>query len=77
MILSTEKTEYSVPADVQYVEDYGNRVGFYFNVNGQEMVSIMQEHVVQEHADLYWNIQPNKLHFFDYDTEMNVGYPEE
>lgn len=77
VVLSTEKTEYSVPVEVQYVEDYGNRVGFYFTVNGQEMVSIMQEHTITRHSELYWNIVPEKLHFFDYETEQNIGYPVE
>lgn len=78
VVLSNVSNEFSVPVKVQYVEDYGNRVGLYFSVNGVEVISIMQEkNVVTSGQEVYWNLSAEKLHFFDGETEKSLGYPEE
>ena len=68
-----------IDLNISYVEDYGNRTGYYFNVGGQEVISIMPERVpgvpgVDKEAR--WQVLDNKLHFFDADTTMSIGYPE-
>jgi sn-glycerol 3-phosphate transport system ATP-binding protein len=67
---------------ISYVEDYGNRTGYYFNIGGQEVISIMPERVLGlfgvPGADnaARWQVFDNKLHFFDADTTTSIGYPE-
>ncbi|WP_352418174.1 ABC transporter ATP-binding protein [Proteiniborus sp.] len=65
----------SIPVKVEYIEDYGNRVGFYFNIGEDEIISIMSENVISDNENVYWNIIPSKLHFFDAKTTKSIGYP--
>lgn len=75
--LTAEPEEGSVPVTVQYHEDYGSRVGYYFTVNGEELISIMRDDVLQGCRQAYWKPNPKALHFFDAKTEKNIGYPAE
>lgn len=74
--LLPEKEEGAVPVTVQYHEDYGSRVGYYFSVNGEDVISIMREDVLAGRTEAYWKPDMKKLHFFDAATEKNIGYPE-
>lgn len=75
IILSNTPGAFSIPVTVRYIEDYGNRVGFYFNLGEEEVISIMQENVFTKGETIYWNIDPAKLHFFDANTTKSIGYP--
>ena len=75
--LQSKPGENSVPVTVQYHEDYGSRVGYYFKINGEDVISIMREDVLHGCTEAYWNIEQTSLHFFDKNTEENIGYPEE
>jgi len=49
------------PCDrVQYHEDYGSRVGYYFTVNGTDVVSIMRDDILQGRSQVYWKVDPSK-----------------
>jgi len=76
IILSNTPGQYSIPVTVRYVEDYGNRVGFYFNIGDEEVISIMSEEGFLRGDTVYWNIDPAKLHFFDAETTNSIGYPK-
>ncbi len=75
--LSNIKTDSSIPVEVEYVEDYGNRIGFYFNMDNEEMISIMAENTISDSREVHWNITPESLHFFDGETTLSLGYPKE
>lgn len=77
MVLSRNKGEISIAVDVKYVEDYGNRVGYYIDLGDQEVISIMSENLFRTGDQIYWNVKPEKLHFFDGDTTQSIGYPSE
>ena len=66
-----------IPVTVQYHEDYGSRVGYYFTVNGTDVISIMRDDILQGGSQAYWKVDQHTLHFFDKATEANIGYPEE
>lgn len=73
--LSNTAGDISIPVKIEYIEDYGNRVGFYFNIGGEEMISIMSENIIFDTEKVYWNIDPSRLHFFDGKTTESIGYP--
>lgn len=75
IILSNTPGKYSVPVTVRYIEDYGNRIGFYFNFGEEEVISIMSEDTFTKGEKVYWNIDPAKLHFFNAETTDSIGYP--
>ena len=77
VLFSREKGPYSVKVNIHYVENYGNRVGFYTEIGGEELISIMPEDEFSKGEDVYWNILPEKLHFFDGETTQSIGYPDE
>ena len=77
VLFSREKGPYSVKVNIKYVENYGNRVGFYTEIDGEELISIMPEDEFSKGEDVYWNILPEKLHFFDRETTQSIGYPQE
>lgn len=76
IVLSAEPSEGAVPVSVQYHEDYGSRVGYYFTVNGKEVISIMPEDILNGCTQAFWKVDPKALHFFDAASGFNIGYPE-
>lgn len=74
--LSLEPGENKIPVHIQYHEDYGSRVGYYFTINGTDVISIMRDDVLQGRTDAYWDVPQEHLHFFNKDTEDNIGYPD-
>ncbi len=65
-----------IPVKIQYHEDYGSRVGYYFAINHADVISIMRDDVLAGQKEAYWSVDSEKLHFFDAATSMNIGYPE-
>lgn len=74
--LTKKASGLSVPITIKYVEDYGNRVGYYFDVNGQEIIGIIPEHRYEKGAHIHWRLNSRKWHFFDDTTERSLGYPQ-
>lgn len=50
---------------------------YYFTVNGTDVISIMRDDILQGRSQAYWKVDQHTLHFFDKETEANIGYPEE
>lgn len=48
---------------VQYHEDYGSRVGYYFTVNGTDVISIMRDDILQGRFQACWKVDQHTLHF--------------
>ena len=46
-------------------------------VNGTDVISIMRDDILQGRSQAYWKVDQHTLHFFDKETEANIGYPEE
>lgn len=67
----------SVRVTISYMEDYGNRVGYYFQLAGTEVVAIANEKDFELGDEMEWELQLPKLHFFDAKTTNTVGDPEE
>lgn len=76
VLFSREKGPYSVEVKVKYVENYGNRVGFYTDIGEEELISIMPEEEFKKNEKVYWNLIPEKLHYFDKETTLSIGYPK-
>lgn len=75
IVLSKKVSEVSVPVVVDYIEDYGNRLGVYFTVNDEELIATMDHGNFKENEEVYWNLDMSKLHFFAED-EQSIGYPQ-
>ncbi len=67
----------SMKAVVRYVEDYGNKYGIYFQINGVEMLAVSEGEVPAPDEMVYFEPNFDKVHFFDGTTTENLGYPKE
>lgn len=61
---------------VKYIEDYGNKIGVYFEIEGNEVIALVDEHIFQEGDEIYYKPNFEKIHLFNRETTMSIGYPE-
>lgn len=76
IVLSTEKKENALIGVVKYTEDYGNKAGIYFEINGQELIAVCEENVPASGETVYFTPDFSLIHLFDYETSKSIGYPE-
>ncbi|MGL4798714.1 MAG: ABC transporter ATP-binding protein [Cellulosilyticaceae bacterium] len=75
--LSACATPNTIEGTVKYIEDYGNRYAVYFEVEGEELIAMCDEQDFQAGDQVYFEIDPKKMHLFDDYTTESIGYPEE
>ena len=63
--------------EIDYIEDYGNKLGIYFSLEGQEIIAV-GEHIPGKSGDVV-SFLPDyeKLYIFDRETGESIGYPRE
>lgn len=74
--LEREKTDNMFVGTVKYVEEYGNRCGVYFDIEGNEVVAISDKTEFKPGNRVCFGLAADKIHVFDKQTTMNIGYPE-
>lgn len=74
--LASEPGDGKIPVTIQYHEDYGSRLGYYFTINGEDVISIMREDIVHGSTAAYWRVNEKDIHFFNKETGENIGYPD-
>ncbi len=69
-------TDGDCPMNIDYVENHGNKLCTAFKLNGEVCMatSDVTTHIT---ADTQLKIDWSKVHMFDCETTMNIGYPEE
>ena len=78
MTLLESAGEGGLKVGVKYVENYGNKLGVYFDLAGAECIASEEQDVgAYPGKEMYWRPAYEKLHFFDPATEKNLGYPQE
>ena len=75
--LQFENGKNSLKGFVKYVEDYGNKVGVYIEVEGNEVIAILEENKYKSDDVVYFELDFSKIHLFDRKTTMSIGYPKE
>ncbi|MEN6414129.1 MAG: ABC transporter ATP-binding protein [Veillonellales bacterium] len=74
--LERDKIENSFAGTVKYVEEYGNRCGVYFAMEGREAIAICDETGLEPGEPVWFKPDVSKIHVFDRQTQENIGYPE-
>ena len=69
--------ENAVCGVLQYVEDYGNKLGAYVAVGDQEIVCICQSVPCAPGATVSFTLDWERMHLFSRATTCSLGYPEE
>ena len=61
-------------AKVTYTENHGNKLVVAYVSGGNEMMACLDP-FYKLGEEMYMNIQWDKIHFFDAETDKNIGYP--
>lgn len=62
---------------VDYVENHGNKKCIYANINNARIVIALEKNIEVSAGDiLYYNINWDKVHMFNEETDESYGYPE-
>lgn len=76
--LTNHYTEGSIEVVIKYTENYGNKLGIYFDIGESEFIAMQEQYETAEvGAKVYWRPDYSKLSFFDEQTKNNIGYPQE
>ncbi|AOT71479.1 ABC transporter ATP-binding protein [Geosporobacter ferrireducens] len=62
---------------VKYIENYGNRFGIYFEIEGNEIIAMADENDLSANDTVYFQPDFAKIHLFDRSTTNSIGYPKE
>lgn len=62
---------------VRYVEDYGNRLGVYFSIAGEEVVAVSTDTAVRAGDVVGLQLDFDHIHLFDAETQQSLPYPTE
>ena len=77
IVLEKDKTEGAAEVEIKYMENYGNKLGTYFDVGENEFIAMQEQYAQTGIGEkLYWRPDYTKMSFFDCQTEKNIGYPE-
>lgn len=74
--LQGDRADNAFAGSVKYVEDYGNRLCVYLDIEGSEVAAICDYAGWQPGQRVYFTPDAGKLHLFDRQTSQNIGYPE-
>lgn len=76
--LLSEPVDGAVSVEIKYMENYGNKLGTYFDVGETEFIAMVEQTSgLSVGTKVYWVPNYAKMSFFDVETERNLGYPEE
>ena len=75
--ISSECLPNSFKGIVKYIEDYGNKIGVYFEIEGNEVIALVDDNTFKNGDEIYYKPNFEKIHLFNRETTMSIGYPEE
>ena len=64
-----------VPVQISYVENHGNRKVISYHAGPAEMMATTEPDF-ELGEEMYLNLPWDKMHFFDEETDLNLGYPD-
>ena len=72
--VAMQVTVYQIMHDLGFIN---HLYGYIIMMMGTDVISIMRDDILQGRSQAYWKVDQHTLHFFDKETEANIGYPEE
>jgi len=72
--LVRQKTDNAFIGTVKYIEEYGNRFGVYFDIEGNELVAMCDESNLKPGEVVYFAPDTSKIHIFDGQSTMNPTF---
>lgn len=71
----TEPKENTFAATVSHVENQGGQYAMYLNLEGENITALTRFRLADSQEIVYLEFINDHLHFFNADTQLNVGYP--
>lgn len=76
IVLTKEESANTFQGKVKYIEDYGNKVAVYFDLEGEEIIATLDETDLSPGDKVFLELNYDKIHMFDKGSELSIGYPE-
>lgn len=73
--LTKTPTEGSIPARVKHSENQGSNFAIYLDIEGEDAIALETMNAFKNGEEVYVNMMMDEIHFFDKETERNIGYP--
>ena len=75
--LRTEPSDNCLGGEIDYIEDYGNKMGIYFRMNGEEVISV--DNTIPGGSGSAVSFVPDFRHIYIFEkkSENSIGYPRE
>ena len=67
----------SLGGEVDYIEDYGNKMGIYFRMNGEEIISVDNTIPGSSGSSVSFTPDFRHIYIFEKKSENSIGYPPE
>lgn len=74
--LSKTPIEGSIRAKVKHSENQGSNFAIHLDVEGENAIAIEVLNAFKDREEVFVNMTMDQIHFFDKETEINIGYPE-
>lgn len=77
VVFTKEQKENALKGTIKYMEDYGNKLAVYADIDGEEVISVVDSADFVTGDRVYLAPDFGKIHLFCYESEENAGYPED
>ena len=73
--LSKIPIEGSIRAKVKHSENQGSNFAIYLDIEGEDAIALETINAFKNGEEVFVNMMMDEIHFFDKETERNIGYP--
>ena len=67
--------EGSIQAKVKYSENQGSNFAVYLDIEGKDLIALETKNTFKSDEVVFVNMMMDEIHFFNKETEKNIGYP--
>ena len=73
--LTKTPMEGSIRATVKHSENQGSNFAIYLDIEGEDAIALETMNAFKNGEEVFINMMMDEIHFFDKETEKNIGYP--
>ena len=60
---------------VKHSENQGSNFAIYLDIEGEDAIALETMNAFKNGEEVFVNMMMDEIHFFDKETERNIGYP--
>jgi ABC-type sugar transport system ATPase subunit len=73
--LTKVPSEGSIRAKVKHSENQGSNFAVYLDIEGKDIIALETKNTFKSGEEVFVNMMMDEVHFFNKETERNIGYP--